>query len=212
VLHSHWKTLRGDLDAELRERGLQEIVSEGDELIGESLDGVDRAVEIVRGVKGFAHSGNGARESADVNQLLEDVLHVATAQLRGRASVEREYVDLPRIFCTPQELKQVFLNLVVNAGQAVGESGTIRLRTSLEGGCVVVQVEDDGVGIPPEALSRIFDPFFTTKPVGEGTGLGLGIAYQIVRRHRGEITVDSTPGQGACFRVRLPLDARTETA
>ncbi|MDH3212955.1 MAG: ATP-binding protein, partial [Myxococcales bacterium] len=86
---------------------------------------------------------------------------------------------------------------------------TIRIVTEREPAAVVVRVEDDGCGIPPDVISRIFDPFFTTKPVGQGTGLGLGIAYEIVRRHGGEIAVESEPGRGACFRVRLPVDRDT---
>ena len=145
------------------------------------------------------------REPTDLNQLLEDVLHMAAAQLRGRARVERYYVELPAVRCVPQELKQVFLNLIVNAGQAIADGGTIRIATETRGGFVTVRVEDDGCGIAPENLERIFDPFFTTKRVGEGTGLGLGIAYHIVRSHGGEIRVDSELGRGSRFRVKLPV-------
>ena len=106
--------------------------------------------------------------------------------------------------CAQQELKQVLLNLIINAGHAVENGGTIRIATELDDDWVVVHVKDDGDGIPPEIIDRIFDPFFTTKNVGEGTGLSLGIAYQIAKSHGGEITVDSTPGEGACFHLRLP--------
>jgi signal transduction histidine kinase len=109
--------------------------------------------------------------------------------------------------CAPQELQQVFLNLVLNAAQATRERGTIRISTRLDGQQAVVRVEDDGCGIAPEHLDRIFDPFFTTKPVGEGTGLGLGIAHGIVRSHGGEIRVASRPGEGSRFDVHLPIDA-----
>jgi signal transduction histidine kinase len=109
----------------------------------------------------------------------------------------------------PQEIQQVFLNVVLNAGQAIAVAGTIKLVSRVEGAQVVVDVEDDGGGIPPEIKSRIFDPFFTTKPVGEGTGLGLSIAYGIVRKHGGEITVASEAGRGTRFSVRLPADADT---
>jgi signal transduction histidine kinase len=101
----------------------------------------------------------------------------------------------------------VFLNLVMNAAQASRQGGQIRLCSRFDDGDVVVTVADDGCGIPPEIVERIFDPFFTTKAVGEGTGLGLGIALQIVRAHGGEIDVDSTPEVGTTFRVRLPLHA-----
>ncbi len=206
-LASHWKTLKGELESAGRAEAQREVIAEGEELIEESVEGVDRAAEIVRGVKGFSHAGHHVREPTDLNQLLEDVLHMAAAQLRGRATVERYYVELPAVHCVPQELKQVFLNLIVNAGQAIGDGGTIRIATEARGGFVTVRVEDDGCGIAPENLERIFDPFFTTKRVGEGTGLGLGIAYHIVRSHGGEIRVESEVGRGSRFRVRLPVTA-----
>ncbi|HEY8156037.1 MAG TPA: ATP-binding protein [Myxococcota bacterium] len=204
-LASHWKTVRSELEQAGRAEAQRELLAEGEELIEESVDGVDRAAEIVRGVKGFSHAGHQLREPTDLNQLLEDVLHMAAAQLRGRASVERYYVELPPIACVPQEIKQVFLNLIVNAGQAISDGGTIRIATEARGEFVTVKVEDDGCGIAPEHLERIFDPFFTTKRVGEGTGLGLGIAYHIIRSHGGEIQVESELGRGSRFRVRLPV-------
>jgi PAS domain S-box-containing protein len=204
-LAAHWKTVRSELERAGQAEAQAELISEGEELIEESVEGVDRAAEIVRGVKGFSHAGRQLREPTDLNQLLEDVLHMAAAQLRGRARVERFYVELPPVPCVPQELKQVFLNLIVNAGQAIRDGGTIRILTETHDGWVTVRVEDDGCGIAPEHLERIFDPFFTTKRVGEGTGLGLGIAYHIVRSHRGEIQVDSELGRGSRFRVRLPV-------
>jgi signal transduction histidine kinase len=99
----------------------------------------------------------------------------------------------------------VFVNLLLNASPAISSGGRIRLSTRVESSRAVVTVSDDGPGIAPEIIDRIFDPFFTTKPVGEGTGLGLGIAYQIVRSHGGAIRVESTPGHGASFRVELPV-------
>ena len=206
-LASHWKTVREELARAGRAEAQRELIAEGEELIEESVEGVDRAAEIVRGVKGFSHAGHQVREPTDLNTLLEDVLRMAAAQLRGRATVERTYVELPPVSCVPQEIKQVFLNLIVNAGQAIADGGTIRIATEARGGFVTVRVEDDGCGIAAENLERIFDPFFTTKPVGEGTGLGLGIAYHIVRSHGGEIRVESEPGRGSRFRVRFPAAA-----
>jgi signal transduction histidine kinase len=204
-LRGHWKTLRGELESMERAAPLRDLVVDGDELIEESLEGVGRAAEIVRRVRGFSHAGTGERVPTDLNQLLDDVLHMMSSRLRGRATLECTYVDLPSVRCAPQELKQVFLNLLVNAEQAVAEGGRIRIATSRGRGSVSVLVEDDGCGIAPEILARVFDPFFTTKPVGVGTGLGLGIAYQIVKGHGGEIRLDSEPGRGTRVRVRLPL-------
>jgi PAS domain S-box-containing protein len=205
-LRGHWKTLRGELESPDRAARLSDLVLDGDALIEESLEGVDRAAEIVRGVRGFSHAGGGERVPTDLNGLLDDVLHMVGSRLRGRVTLECNYVDLPRVRCSPQELKQVFLNLLVNAEQAVADGGRIRVATAKGRGSVHVLVEDDGCGIAPEIQGRVFDPFFTTKPVGVGTGLGLGIAYQIVKSHGGEIRLDSEPGRGTRVRVRLPAD------
>ena len=211
-LEEIWKQLRPErAEGERRSAGeaadaaRQDLVRDVDELIEESIEGVDRAVEIVRSVKSFAHAGNASREITDLRPLLENVLRVASAQLRSRVNVLREYDDaLPPVVCAPQQLRQVFLNLVVNAAQAVEAGGHVLVATRADGDHVIVSVADDGCGIAPEVIDRIFDPFFTTKAVGEGTGLGLGIAHQIVTSHGGEIQVESTPGQGTVFRVRLP--------
>jgi len=203
-LQSHWRTLRRGLADVVEERALDKIAGEGDELIEESIDGVDRAAAIVRGMRGFSHAGSERRELANLNQLVEDVLQMAASQIESNVVIERYYVELPPVRCTPQELQQVFVNLIVNAGHAVAGGGTLRIRTGVDGPWVTVDVEDDGEGIAPEIIERIFDPFFTTKGFGGGTGLGLGIAYRIARSHGGDISVESTPGEGARFRVRLP--------
>jgi signal transduction histidine kinase len=120
--------------------------------------------------------------------------------------VVKEYGQVPPVFCLISQLNQVFMNLLVNAGQAIEKQGQITLRTRREGADnVCVEIEDTGKGIAPEHLNRIFEPFFTTKPVGKGTGLGLSLSYSIVERHHGRIEVDSTPGKGSCFRVILPI-------
>ena len=203
-LESSWKQLR-PVVVERQEPELRELLGDCDELIEESIEGVDRAAEIVRGVRNFAHAGSTDREETDLRPLLEEVLKVASGKLRDHANVMREFEpDLPPVIGSPQQLKQVFLNLVINAAQAVDAEGSVLVATRRDGDSVVVSVADDGCGIPKEHLDRLFDPFFTTKPVGEGTGLGLGISHQIVQRHEGEIEVESEPGAGSVFRVRLP--------
>jgi two-component system NtrC family sensor kinase len=163
----------------------------------------------VRDIRGLAHGGRGERRAANLNELLESVLRIAAPQLKGKAAVVRAFTDVPHVWGAPQELQQVFLNLVLNAAQAIEASGTVRVATERAGKFVVAHVEDDGCGIDPEIRDRIFDPFFTTKKVGEGTGLGLGIAYGIVTSHGGDLSVDSTPGRGTRFSVHLPIAADT---
>jgi PAS domain S-box-containing protein len=207
-LQDHWKNVSGEINEDELRAKLAETFDEVEELLFESLEGVDRAAEIVRGVMGFAHAGPSTRESADVNRLLEDVLRMAAPQLQHGATITRDFKDLRPVYCSSQELKQVFLNLVLNAGQAVandGSDGDIRITTECVEDNVTVRVEDNGPGIDPKILDRIFDPFFTTKNVGEGTGLGLGIAHQIVCAHGGTISVTSEPGAGTAFTVRLPI-------
>jgi PAS domain S-box-containing protein len=209
LLRQHWDALGIKLEKTLSSQESSELIVEGAEMIDESLEGVERAAAIVRDVRGLAHAGRKQWERADLNGLIDGVLRMAAPQLRDHVRLEKRYGTRPQVFCAPQELQQVFLNLVLNAGQAIGRSGTIRIITERELSAVNVRVEDDGCGIPEDAISRIFDPFFTTKPVGQGTGLGLGIAYEIVRRHGGEITVTSELGRGSCFCVRLPVDVDT---
>jgi PAS domain S-box-containing protein len=184
-----------ELDAELEE---------GHELVDESVGGVDRVAAIVRDVKDFSHTGGGDHERIALQPLLDAVLRVAKPQLPVGCRIERCYEEIPEVIGSVQELKQVFLNILINAFQAIDREGGIRVGTAHEGGRVVVSIEDEGCGISEDAIKRIFDPFFTTKPVGEGTGLGLSISYQIVRNHGGEITADSQPGAGTTFRVALP--------
>ncbi|MCH7600230.1 MAG: PAS domain-containing protein [Myxococcales bacterium] len=209
LLRHHWESLGAELEKSGASGSCDELIAEGAEMIDESLEGVDRASAIVRDVKGLAHSGRGDRTMADLNELLDGVLRMAAPQLRVAAVVEKDYGLLPLIACAPQELQQVFLNLILNANQAIVTRGTIRVRTEAQSRSVVVRIEDDGCGIEADLMDRIFDPFFTTKPVGEGTGLGLGIAHEIVRKHGGEITIDSKPGKGTVFSVRLPVHADT---
>lgn len=180
------------------------IAAEGVDMIRESIEGAERVASIVRGVGAFAHAGHGETRPIDLNGLLERTLRVAV--LSFSVEVERCYGELPPVQADAQQLQHVFLNLILNALQAVGDYGRIRLVTQARGGWVRVYVEDDGPGIPEDEIDRVFDPFFTTRPTGKGLGLGLAHSHQIVRSHGGEIGVQSALGLGARFEVRLPVD------
>lgn len=182
-------------------------------LIDESLEGLSRVCRIVQDLKCFAHADvNEERMFADLHECLDSALNIATNEIKYKAVVVKDYAALPEVECVPSQLNQVFLNLLVNAAQAMAESGrgTISVRTRREGAKACVEISDTGCGIAPAVLSRIFEPFFTTKPVGMGTGLGLSLSYGIVHRHGGQIEVDSVVGKGTTFRVVLPI-SRPET-
>ena len=178
------------------------LLTEIDELTRTNLGGLDRIAEITRTLKRFARPDQGKTRLADVNQGLRDTLVMVNAHVKHRITFSTELGDLPLVTCNIALLNQVFMNLILNATEAM-EKGTIGIRTWLSGGNVYVRVRDDGPGIPAGDLKHIFDPFFSTKK--EGTGLGLSISYRIVKEHGGSITVRSEVGKGSAFTVRLPI-------
>ncbi|MBS7457189.1 ATP-binding protein [Coralloluteibacterium stylophorae] len=176
------------------------------QLLSESREGIERVTKIVQDLKDFSYSGrNEPFRAVDLHKGLESTLNIVWNELKYKVTLEKRYGELPPVECLPSELNQVFMNILVNAGQAIRERGTIALETGVEGDEVWVSVADSGEGISEDALARVFDPFFTTKPVGHGTGLGLSISYGIVAKHNGRIEVSSQVGQGTTFRVVLPV-------
>ncbi len=176
------------------------------QLMTESREGIERVTRIVKDLKDFSRSERDESwKLADIHTGLESTLNIIWNELKYNTTLEKHYGELPPVECLPSELNQVFMNILINAGQAIGERGTVRVSTAHKGDEVTIEIADSGPGIPPEVVQRIFDPFFTTKPVGKGTGLGLSISYGIVAKHHGRIDVDSAPGQGSCFRIVLPV-------
>ena len=174
------------------------------DLVKESMEGLNRVRDIVQALKDFSHVGQVDWQFADLHAGIDTTLKIVGNEIRHKAQVVRQYGVLPQVRCLPSQLNQVFMNLLVNAAQAISRDGVITIRTGMEKGRVRIDVSDNGAGIARQDLQRIFDPFFTTKPVGLGTGLGLSVSYSIIRKHGGEISVDSTPGVGTTFTVRLP--------
>jgi two-component system, NtrC family, sensor kinase len=199
----------GKIAAGLREKEraikLDFILEDIEKLIKESLDGGDRVREIVKSLKSFSRTDDGERVAADINTCIESAITITWNEIKYKATLEKELGVLPLILCCPSQLNQVFMNLLVNAVQAIEKEGRIIVRTWHECPCVCASVSDTGCGIPPETLSRVFEPFFTTKEVGAGTGLGLSISYELIQRHGGDILVDSAPGKGSTFTVRIPV-------
>jgi PAS domain S-box-containing protein len=188
------------------------VLSDLAKAIRESQEGSERIRHIVQDLRDFSRMDSAERVLADINQCLDSTANIVWPMMKHLVVLEKEYQQLPSISCYPMQLKQVFMNLLVNAFQAIeekighgSETGRVRLRTQLRGDQVVVSVSDSGTGIAPENLARIFDPFFTTKKVGAGTGLGLSTSYSIVRRHGGTIAVESQVGGGTTFQVLLPV-------
>jgi PAS domain S-box-containing protein len=173
-------------------------------LIDESLEGLARVRKIVQDLRDFSRVGDSDWQWADVHRGLDSTLNIVWNEIKYKAELRKDYGELPQIWCLPSQLNQVFLNLLVNAAHAIADHGVITVRTGAGADGVWIDVEDTGCGIAPEHLGRLFDPFFTTKPVGQGTGLGLSLAFSIVRKHGGRIDVDSEPGKGSRFRVALP--------
>ncbi len=174
------------------------------DLIQESQEGVERIKNIVIDLKDFAHPSENKMQSADINKGLESTLNVVWNELKYKASVIRDFGPLPLVTCYPQQINQVFMNILINAAQSIDDHGEIRISTQAQDGFVMIRISDTGIGIPPENLSKIFDPFFTTKEVGKGTGLGMNVAYNIIQKHKGRIDVESTVGKGTTFTVRIP--------
>lgn len=197
-------SIRESLAALRQQIDLVYLRQDGKELIEESLSGLQRVRRIVQDLKDFSHVDESERQVTNLEKCLDSTLNILASELRDRAEVVREFAGLPEIECAPSQINQVFMNLLLNALQALGEHGRITVRTGSDDNEVWAEIEDTGSGIRPEHLGRIFEPFFTTKPVGKGTGLGLSLSYGIIHKHGGHISVDSQPGNGCTFRVSLP--------
>ncbi len=165
----------------------------------------ERILSIIRGLKTFARVDNGTPRLVNLNEHLRDTLKLTAAEFGKRVAVETDFADLPQVECYPQMLSQVFLNLLVNAGQAIEGEGKITVRTRLEGEMVHISVADTGRGMTAEQQAKAFQAGFTTKPVGVGTGLGLSISKEIIQEHGGTIGIESRPGAGATFHIRIPV-------
>ncbi|MHB1133959.1 MAG: PAS domain S-box protein [Chloroflexota bacterium] len=196
--------LRAELD-------LDYVLGDIGNLIKESCDGALRVKKIVQDLRTFSRPDASEAQAVDLNAVLDSALNIVWNQLKYTCTLSKDYGDLPTVVCNSHQIGQVFVNLLINASQAISPDvpGEIRLRTYAGPGAVFVEVGDNGKGIAPEHLARIFEPFFTTKAVGQGTGLGLAITYGIIERHRGRIRVASEPGKGTTFTVELPLGVDT---
>ncbi len=200
------RDLKGGAAAPAR---LEGVVGEVVDALSVAREGTTRISHVVSGLMTFGRGASSTDSSADVKRALEASLAMVAKDLRTKAQVLHQLQHVPPVHGSEARLGQVFLNLLINATQAIApgapERNHVEVRLRAEERWVVVEIEDSGAGIPSNLLKRIFDPFFSTKPTGAGSGLGLSICHGIVTEMGGEISVESTVGQGACFRVRLPL-------
>ena len=197
---------RDDVRARRERLDIDFILGDLPKLLAESREGIERVTKIVQDLKDFSYAGRDeTMRPSDLHKGLESTLNIVWNDLKYKVRLEKHYGELPLVECRPSEINQVLMNLLINAGQAIENRGSITIATGAENGEAWISIADTGCGIAPEALQRIFEPFYTTKPIGRGTGLGLAITYGIVAKHHGRIEVSSEPGAGSAFRVVLPV-------
>lgn len=220
-LIAHYETLQKQVEGAAEQEQIEEslavvrqfsarenisfILSDTTQLIIDTQKGVVRVRDIVQGLKNFAHPNSGEPQEADINEGIESVINMAWNEIKYKAKLDKNLGELPPLTCHLGELNQVFLNLLINAGQAIEDNGRIGVDSQFCDGEIIVCISDTGNGIPQEKISRIFEPFYTTKEVGQGTGLGLAISYGIIEKHGGRIEVDSKEGEYTRFIVHLPV-------
>jgi PAS domain S-box-containing protein len=192
-----------ELKASPKFQQLLDVLNENNHIV---LTAGDRIAKIVRSLKSFARLDEAEFQNADLHEGLDSTLTLVHHELKNKTKVLKEYGNLPLVHCSPNQLNQVFMNLFINASQAINGKGQIRIRTFTDSTRAYVQIADTGRGIRPEHLHKIFDPGFTTKGAGVGTGLGLAICYNIIQKHRGSITVQSELGKGTEFTIMLPIE------
>ena len=192
------KALEMEMDIDFVQEDIQD-------LIDDCREGTERIKKIVIDLKDFAHPGEDKLQATNINKGLESTLNVVKNELKYKATVTTELGDLPEVYCYPQQLNQVFMNILINAAQAIEKQGEIKILTQHVDGFVEIRISDTGSGISEENIHKIFEPFFTTKDVGKGTGLGMNIAYNIIKKHNGIIDVESDIGKGTAFTIKLPV-------
>jgi len=192
------KTIKTEIDYDV-------MIAELASIIADCLEGARRIRDVVQNLRLFSRLDEAEVKKVDLHDGIDSTIRLLSRYYSsGRIRLVRDFGDLPLVSCYAGQLNQVWMNLLVNAAQAVGKGGEVRISTLAEGDSVAVKISDTGCGIPAKQLNKIFDPFFTTKPVGEGTGLGLSISYGIIERHHGTIVAKSSVGEGTTFTVRIP--------
>lgn len=207
ALKSSTRDLQGRLTLEDKDKLAME---EFQAMAQESLEGAVRIKKIVSDLRTFSRrTDESQRIAVDLNQILESVLTIVWNEIKYKVTLVKNYQAKSQIIGDPTQLAQVFLNIFINASQAIENKGNIELSTSEDDKYIYIKIADTGSGMPPEVLQKIFDPFFSTK---KSTGLGLSVSYNIIKQHKGDVTVTSKPGQGTTFIVKLPIENKEKEA
>jgi PAS domain S-box-containing protein len=200
------ETARTELKSLLKRPHAEAIIQDIPQIIADCQEGAERVQEIISNLKGFVRLESAVQQRACLNAGIESTIKVAGPQIKHRCHVHIDLGELPEIDCAAGQLNQVFMNLIINASQAMEGMGNLYIRSRCVDDVIVLEFEDDGMGMEEEKLAEIFDPFYTTKAPGDGTGLGLAICQQIIQEHEGRIEVVSELGKGSCFSIYLPLE------
>lgn len=184
---------------------LKFIETDAQDIFTDLMDGIERVEHIVSDLKSFARSKSTDLELNDVNESIQSAVRITNSQVKYSCEVELDLQELPLCYCNLNELSQVFINMIINASDAVEGRGNIHISSVHQGGWITCKVVDNGKGIPESEISKVFTPFYTAKEVGKGTGLGLSVSYGIVESLKGTISVQSIVGKGSCFTIKIPV-------
>ena len=199
------ETTRSSLTEMKLQIKLDYMITDLRELISESLEGSRRVSKIVQDLQSFSRAESNESVPSDLNETLKRTVNMVRNEIKYVAKLELQLDDLPKVICRPQQIGQVIMNLLMNAAHSIKHNGLITLASTQSSTFVEIRVTDNGCGILPEHLEKIFEPFFTTKEAGRGTGLGLAISRDLVKKHGGELLVESSAVSGTTFTVRLPI-------
>jgi len=188
-----------------KELDLDFTIKDFQELLDESIDGAQRVTRIVHDLKEFSSVDQSKEEIVDINDHIRSACNIAEMEINKKSKLTLELGELPKIKCQSGQLSQVFLNILLNAEQVVDNNGIISVKSSLQDGNIIVDITDNGPGMPKDVIKRVFDPFYTTKDIGKGTGLGLTVSRDIIMNHDGEIKIDSTIDKGTTVQITLPV-------
>ena len=196
---------RDAIQATAKDKDIDFLLEDTNSILEETLEGAQRVLSIVRGLRNFARADEDVFELGNIAECLSTTLKLVNNELKYTSKIVTHINDVPDSYINAGRLGQVFLNLMVNAGHAIEDQGVIEIFCQQRDDKIDIRIKDNGCGIDTDLIDRIFEAFFTTKPEGQGTGLGLSISRGIVEEHGGEISVESTPGEGTTFLIVLPM-------